>query len=94
MSKQKCPVFTGVEEDYKMWKQQINDWLVVEEDNIKYPGIEIRLALKGKSYQICGDIINMWPKNFSGGRLQGSLQQIHCIQNDQRKSIQTHISNL
>ena len=31
----------------------VEDWLVVEEDGVKYPGLEMSLALKGKAFEMC-----------------------------------------
>jgi hypothetical protein len=52
----KCPPFSGKEDDFDDWRNKLEDWLILEEGNIKYPGLEIRVALKGKAYDLCKDI--------------------------------------
>ena len=50
--RRECPRFNGAQADYKGWKGQVEDWLVVCGESTKYPGIEIRMSLKGKALQI------------------------------------------
>ena len=47
-----CPKFSGKQSDYKGWKGQVEDWLVVCGEDVKYPGIEIRLSLEGKALEV------------------------------------------
>ena len=35
---------------------QVEDWLVLEEGNLKYSGIEIRLCLKGRALRLSESI--------------------------------------
>ena len=51
-----CPKFSGEQEDYKRWKGQVEDWLKVCGDNIKFPGLQIRLSLKGRALDIAEGI--------------------------------------
>lgn len=55
-SKMSCPIFSGHEDKYEDWKKQVKDWLIVERSKIEYPGLEIRLALRDKAFDICKDI--------------------------------------
>ena len=50
--RKECPRFTGVQAEYKTWKGQVEDWLDVYGDSAKYPGIEIRMSLKGRAYEL------------------------------------------
>lgn len=50
--RRECPRFGGESGEYKGWKGQVEDWMVVCESEIKYPGIEIRLSLKGKALEV------------------------------------------
>ena len=50
--RRECPRFTGVQAEYKGWRGQVEDWLVVCGENVKYPGIEIRMSLKGRALEI------------------------------------------
>ena len=47
-----CPRFNGLQAEYKGWKGQVEDWLAVCGDDVKYPGIEIRMSLKGKALAV------------------------------------------
>ena len=47
-----CPRFSGIQEEYKGWRGQVEDWLEVCGDEVKYSGIEIRMSLKGKALEV------------------------------------------
>jgi hypothetical protein len=51
----RCPNFSGEGEEYEDWKNKVEDWLIVEE-KIKYPGLEIRMALKDEAFELCKDV--------------------------------------
>ena len=53
--RKECPKFCGKQSEYKEWKGQVEDWLIVCEDEVKYPGIEIRLSLKGRALEVTGE---------------------------------------
>ena len=40
------PRFSGEEKNYKAWKNQVLDWLLVVGEGVKYPTIEIRLSVR------------------------------------------------
>src|SRR5215469_5357384 len=56
VNRNQCPTFTGKMEEYERWKIRIEDWLLVNEDQMKYPGLEVRLALRGRAYDAVEDI--------------------------------------
>lgn len=51
-----CPVFSGKAEDYEHWRVQAEDWLLLGEARLKYPGIELRVALRSKALEATCDI--------------------------------------
>ena len=50
--RRECPRFSGVQAEYKGWKGQVEDWLVVCGDDVQYPGIEIRMSLRGRALEV------------------------------------------
>ena len=52
----RCQTFNGEKEEYDNWRMQVEDWLVLEEGNLKYSGIEIRLCLKGRALRLSESI--------------------------------------
>ena len=64
-----CPRFTGVQAEYKTWKGQVEDWLDVYGDSAKYPGIEIRMSLKGRAYELTEGIGREELKKKGGEKL-------------------------
>ena len=50
--RRECPRFGGVQAEYKGWRGQVEDWLVVCGEWVKYPGIEIRMSLKGRALEV------------------------------------------
>ena len=53
--RRECPKFNGIYSEYKGWRGQVEDWLEVCGE-VKYPGIEIRMSLKGKALEVTEDI--------------------------------------
>ena len=54
--RRECPRFNGMNSEYKSWKGQVEDWLTVYEDEIKYPALEMRMSLFGKAREIAEEI--------------------------------------
>ena len=50
--RRECPKFNGVKAEYKVWRGLVEDWLEVCTGEVKFPGIEVRLSLKGRAYEI------------------------------------------
>ena len=50
--KKECPNFNGIQDEYKGWKGQVEDWLEICGEEVKYPGIEIRMSLKGRVLEV------------------------------------------
>ena len=50
--RRECPKFSGIQSEYKGWKGQVEDWLEVCGEEVKYPGIEIRMSLRGKALEV------------------------------------------
>ena len=67
--RRECPKFTGEDDDYKDWKEQVLDWLEVSGDNVKCPGIEIRMSLNGKAKQLAKGIERAKLKNSGGEKI-------------------------
>ena len=54
--RRECPRFSGEERNYKAWKNQVLDWLLVVGEGVKYPAIEIRLSLSGKALEAAEEL--------------------------------------
>ena len=54
--RRECPKFSGVQAEYKAWKGQVRDWIEICGEEVKYPGLEIRMSLKGKGLEVTEDI--------------------------------------
>ena len=54
--RRECPKFNGIYSEYKGWRGQVEDWLEVCGEEVKYPGIEVRMSLKGKVLEVTEDI--------------------------------------
>ena len=54
--RRECPRFNGEEKNYKGWKNQVLDWLLVVGENVQYPAIEIRLSLSGKALEAAEEL--------------------------------------
>ena len=66
--RRECPRFSGAQAEYKGWRGQVEDWLVVCGENVKYPGIEIRMSLKGRALEVTEGIDREKLKANSGER--------------------------
>ena len=64
----RCPIFNGEESEYENWKMQVEDWLELEEEELKYPGLELRLALKGRALRLSENIMREDLKKKGGER--------------------------
>ena len=64
-----CPIFGGKQSEYKGWKGQVEDWLVVCGEDVKYPGIEIRLSLQGKALEVTEGIDRIALKSKGGEKV-------------------------
>lgn len=52
-----CPEFSGRQEDYEQWRVRVEDWLLLGgKDDSKYPGIEIRMKLNGRAWNIAKNV--------------------------------------
>lgn len=47
-----CPLFSGKQEEYENWRGRVEDWLALCKDEAKYPGLEIRVNLNGKAWDV------------------------------------------
>jgi hypothetical protein len=52
MMRHVCPSFSGKKEEYEDWRIKVEDWLLLSEGEVKYPGVEIRLGLEGKALEV------------------------------------------
>ena len=66
--RRECPRFSGVQAEYKGWKGKVEDWLVVCGEEVKYPGIEIRMSLKGRALAIAEGMDREELKKESGAK--------------------------
>ena len=66
--RKECPKFCGKQSEYKSWKGLVEDWLVVCGDIIQYPGLEIRLSLKGKALEVTEEIERAVLKGEDGAK--------------------------
>lgn len=67
--RRECPRFSGVSTEYKNWKGQVEDWMVICEERVKYPGIEIRMGLKGKALAVAEEIDREVLKGATGPKI-------------------------
>lgn len=67
--RRECPRFSGVQAEYKGWKGQVEDWLIVCGDDVQYPGIEIRMSLKGRALEVTEGIDRMELKKADGHKI-------------------------
>lgn len=67
--KRACPVFSGIFDEYKAWKGRVEDWLVITEGEVKYPGLEIRLSLMGKAMEVTEGMERDKLKTSDGSRI-------------------------
>ena len=66
--RRECPRFNGIQAEYKGWKGQVEDWLAVCGDSVIYPGIEIRLSLKGRALEVTEGVDTEELKKTDGER--------------------------
>ena len=50
--KMACPAFNGKSGEYEEWRVKVEDWMLITEDVMKYPGIAIRMGLQGKAMDV------------------------------------------
>lgn len=67
--RRECPRFSGAQAEYRGWKGKVEDWLVVCGEDIKYPGIEIRMSLKGKALAVTEGMDREVLKKTGGGKM-------------------------
>ena len=64
-----CPRFSGDKSEYKRWKGQIEDWLDVCGEEVKFPGLEIRMSLTGKALDVTEGLERAELKKETGKKL-------------------------
>ena len=67
--RRECPKFGGAKAEYKGWRGQVEDWLLVCGEEVKYPGVEIRLSLRGRALEIAEGINREEIKKEGGERI-------------------------
>ena len=55
-TKHGCPVFFRKKEEYEEWKVRAEDWLWVTRKEVEGPGVEIRMALRGRALDVVKDM--------------------------------------
>ena len=45
----KCPAFSRKDEDYENWRLLVDDWIDMEEEERKYPVLELQRSIQGKT---------------------------------------------
>ena len=48
----RCPIFSGMEEDYENWRILASDWMEIEGNKREYPGLEMRADIRGKALDV------------------------------------------
>ena len=77
--RRECPIFSGVQAEYKGWKSQVEDWLEICGEEVKFPGIEIRMSLKGKALEVTEGIAREELKKTGGERvILERLEGVYC----------------
>ena len=51
-----CPIFNGKKDEYEDWRVKIEDWLLLSEGEVKYPGVEIRVGLQGSALEVAKEM--------------------------------------
>ncbi|XP_064095297.1 uncharacterized protein LOC135207477 [Macrobrachium nipponense] len=64
-----CPEFSGLQSEYKTWREQVEDWLLVCGEEVKYPGVEIRMSLKGQALEVAEGIDRDELKGTEGSKI-------------------------
>lgn len=54
--KRECPVFSGKQEEFKSWRGRVEDWLIVCKKEVEFPGLEIRMNLGGRAWEVTEDL--------------------------------------
>ena len=67
--RRECPRFNGLQSEYEVWRDQVEDWLIVCGKEIEFLGMEIRLSLKGKAYDIAKQIDRDTLKGSEGSKI-------------------------
>ena len=76
--RRECPRFSGVQAEYKAWRGQVEDWLTVCEELVKYPGIEIRLSLRGRALEVTEGMEREELKKKEGPKMiLGKLDEVY-----------------
>ena len=76
--RRECPRFSGVQAEYKGWIRQVTDWLAVCEELVKYPGIEIRLSLRGRALEVTEGLDREKLKTKEGPKeILGKLDEVY-----------------
>ena len=76
--RRECPRFSGVQAEYKGWRGQVADWLAVCEELVKYPGIEIRLSLRGRALEVTEGLDREKLKTKEGPKeILGKLDEVY-----------------
>ena len=50
--RQACPTFSGKGGEYEEWRVKAEDWILMVEDVVKYPGIGMRMGLEGRAMEV------------------------------------------
>lgn len=76
--RRECPRFSGIQAEYKGWKGQVEDWLEICGEEVKFPGIEIRMSLRGKALEVTEGIEREELKKKDGYKLiLGKLDEVY-----------------
>ena len=67
--RRECPRFSGEESEYKGWRSQVEDWLIVGAKDIEYPGLEIRMSLRGKALAVTEELDRNTLKEKEGQKI-------------------------
>src|SRR5256885_6434007 len=51
-----CPKFGGNIGKFQEWKAKVEMWMKLEEDTIKFPGLEIKMSLEGEAFKTVDDV--------------------------------------
>lgn len=65
--RQGCPRFSGRREEYETWRMKVEDWMLITEGEVRYPGVVMRMALEGKALDIAMGMDRDELKKTSGG---------------------------
>ena len=51
-----CPFFSGKQEEFKSWRGRVEDWLIVCKKEVEFPGLEMRMNLGGRAWEVTEDL--------------------------------------